>query len=577
MPPAPARPTEPPSATNPTTAPATAPTSSAAAQPTTGVPAQTAPATVAAAPKPAGVALGQLPTLVPFKAPDPDLPGTGDGTVSPGYINYPKDKLVQTVKDPPGRGGDISITLETSNPPPPPLGENAAWQAVNKATNAKINVTIIPFGEFNAKWATVQAGNDLPDLMCTITRPDVPIIPAFLNSKCQDLTPYLAGDAIKDYPNLAALPTRSWKSTLINGRIFGVPIPLKPYFWWFWGHQEVVDQVGMKYPTSAAEFKELALKVRNPQQNVWAIASNGGSQYAFDTVQGLWNAVFEAPNYWSVDSNGKFTYLFETDQYRQAMAYAADLVKSDLYHPSSLNYNVNSGRSEFRARKFIFREDGLQNQFGAFWGGVNRVDMDPPSNITLVPPFSADGKKKPVYYFGRPNFGMALVKKGDDARIKEMLGMLNFFAAPFGSIEGHLLRYGVEGTDFTYDDAGNPQLTAQGKAEIHAWGSLTSSGGTGGGAEVWYSPQEPEFVPVLQGYERLLGSLGIEDASLGLFSATFAAKGTLLLDGIGNGAQDIIAGRRPQSDFDGLLADWRNAGGNQVKDEFAASLAQMKG
>ena len=51
----------------------------------------------------------------------------------------------------------------------------------------------------------------------------------------------------------------------------------------------------------------------------------------------------------------------------------------------------------------------------------------------------------------------------------------------------------------------------------------------------------------------------------------------MLLDGIGSGAQDIIAGRRPQSDFDGLLADWRNAGGNQVKEEFAASFAQMKG
>ena len=98
---------------------------------------QTAPATVSAAPKPAGVALGQLPTFVPFKAPEPDLPGTADGIVSPGYINYPKDKLVQTVKDPPGRGGDVSVTLETSNPPPPPMGENAAWQAVNKAVNAK--------------------------------------------------------------------------------------------------------------------------------------------------------------------------------------------------------------------------------------------------------------------------------------------------------------------------------------------------------------------------------------------------------------------------------------------------------
>ena len=193
--------------------------------------------------------------------------------VSPGYINYPKDKLIQTVQDVPGRGGDVNITLETSNPPVPPLNENASWQAVNKALNAKMNVTIIPFGDFNAKWQTVQASNDLPDVMCTITRPDVPIVPAFLNSKCQDLTPYLAGDGVKDYPNLAALPTRSWKSTLVNGKIYGVPIPLKPYFWWFWGHQEVIDQLGLKYPSSAAEFKDIALKVNKPQQNTWAIAT----------------------------------------------------------------------------------------------------------------------------------------------------------------------------------------------------------------------------------------------------------------------------------------------------------------
>ena len=528
-----------------------------------------------AAPKPAGVALGQLPTFTPFQAPAPDLPGTPDGLVSPGYVNYPGDKLVQTVKSPPGRGGEVYVTLESSNPPAPPLSENTSWQAVNKALNAKMNVTLIPFGEFNAKWATVQAGSDLPDLMCTITRPDVPIVPAFLTAKCQDLTPYLAGDAVREYPNLAALPSRSWKSTLVNGKIYGVPIPLKPYFWWFWVHQEILDQAGLNYPTSAAEFKEIALKVRNPASNLWAIASNGGSQYAFDTVQGLWNAVFEAPNYWSVDSAGKFTYMFETEEYKQAMAFALDLVKADLYHPNSLTYNVNSGRGDFRARKFVFREDGLQNQFGAYWGGINAVAMDPPSRITMVPPFSADGKKKPVYYFGRPNFGMALVKKGDDARIKEMLSILNYLAAPFGSVEGHLLRYGVEGVDFRYDERGNPQITEQGKAEIQPWGSLTSSTATGGGGEVWYSPQEPDYVPVLQSYERILGPLGVEDPSIGTFSQTFAAKGTLLLDGIGGGAQDIIAGRRPIGDFDGLVREWRNGGGTQIKEELAQSYAQL--
>src|SRR4030081_1533908 len=111
-----------------------------------------------AVPKPARAALAQLPTNIPITRLTPDLPGTPDGLVAPGFITYPKDKLFQSVKTPPGRGGDVSLTLETSNPPVPPLTENTSWQAVNKAANARLNVTTLPFGDFNAKWASIQAG-----------------------------------------------------------------------------------------------------------------------------------------------------------------------------------------------------------------------------------------------------------------------------------------------------------------------------------------------------------------------------------------------------------------------------------
>jgi putative aldouronate transport system substrate-binding protein len=517
------------------------------------------------------VALGKLPTFTPVNGPAPDLPGSPDGLVSPGWIKYPRQHLFQSVKTTPGAGGDVAITVESNNPPWPPLNENVQMQALARAMNIKPNIIYIPFADFDTKWAAIQAGNDLPDLMCTITRPSTPIVPAFLDAKCADLTPYLAGDAVNDYPNLAAIPTRSWKSALVNGKIYGVPIPLRPYFWWFWGHQETVDQLGARYPTSAAEFKDLALRVNKPQDNTWALGSEGGSQYAFSTVNGLWNSVFKAPNYWSVDSKGAFTYLFETDEYRQAMVYAADLVKAGLYHPKSLEYNTLSARGDFRARRMVFRLDGLQSS--PYWGGYNAIPMDPPSHITLVPPFSADGVSKPVYYFGRPNFGMTLVKKGSEARVKEMLRILDYIAAPFGSIEHNLIFYGVEGQDYQYDDQDNPVLTDLGHREVgdaqSAWYSLTSP------APTWYSPADPQAPAIYQGYEKLLAPMGVEDASIGTFSQTFASRGTILLEGIGGAAQDIIAGRRSLSDWDQLVRDWQNNGGNQIKSELAASYAQL--
>jgi putative aldouronate transport system substrate-binding protein len=273
-----------------------------------------------------------------------------------------------------------------------------------------------------------------------------------------------------------------------------------------------------------------------------------------------------------VDSAGKFTYVFETPEYKQAMLYAADLNKAGLYHPNSLSYNTLSARTDFRARKMVFRLDGLQSS--PYWGGYNAIPMDPPSHITLVPPFSADGQSPPLYYFGRPNFGITLVKKAGDARVKEMLRILNFIAAPFGSTEQQLFTWGLEGKNFNYDDQDNPVLTDQGHAEIgdagSAWYSLTAP------QPYWYSPADPQAPKIYQGYEQFLAPMGVEDASIGTFSPMFASKGTILLDGIGGAAQDIIAQRRSVDDWDGVVRDWQNNGGNQIKNERASSYAQLQ-
>jgi putative aldouronate transport system substrate-binding protein len=69
--------------------------------------------------------------------------------------------------------------------------------------------------------------------------------------------------------------------------------------------------------------------------------------------------------------------------------------------------------------------------------------------------------------------------------------------------------------------------------------------------------------------------MGVEDPSIGTFSPTFASKGTTLLDRVGGGVQDIVAGRRALSDYDSLVQEWRTSGGDQVKEELARSYAQL--
>src|SRR5690606_35747421 len=46
------------------------------------------------------------------------------------------------------------------------------------------------------------------------------------------------------------------------------------------------------------------------------------------------------------------------------------------------------------------------------------------------------------------------VKKGDDARIRELLGVVNWLASPFGTKEYRLFRNGIEGRHYELDADG---------------------------------------------------------------------------------------------------------------------------
>src|SRR5947207_12579084 len=74
----------------------------------------------------------KLPTLIPMaNLPKPDLPGTADGLVMPGYLRYPAN-LTRSVPQPPGSGGEVNAITVSLSPAPTPLDQNPAWQQVNK-------------------------------------------------------------------------------------------------------------------------------------------------------------------------------------------------------------------------------------------------------------------------------------------------------------------------------------------------------------------------------------------------------------------------------------------------------------
>jgi putative aldouronate transport system substrate-binding protein len=545
-----------------------APTSASAGQP---IVATSAPKpTAAAGATPAAAVVSKtgrvtLPTYMPPNWPTPDVPG---GTITPaGFTTYPQ-KLIRSVPNPPGKGGEITITTQTLAALPTPMDSNPVWQELNKRVGATLNISITPFADYGAKVPTIIAGNEITDMLFLPNGQQVPGFPQFLEARCADLTPFLSGDAVKDYPNLAAHPTSVWKTTVINNKIFGVGDPIPPYFWVHWHHAELLQKAGLQVPKSAAEYRSVMQSQLNPNGGLYGLVAESGYQYGYGVINQLFTSMFGGPNQWSLE-NGKLTRLFETEQLKAAVGFARDLWAAGLYEPGASGYNTLSARDAFLARKGVFRWDGntadIYNGRGAS-GAI--IPLDPPSMIRLVPPFGADANTKPTYPLYHGSFGLIVLKKASDDRIRELLGVLNVLASPFGTEERELIAYGIEGRDFTRGDNGAPVLNDQGRLDWMQWvvADIVNP------APSYFDPLGPNYVQHVVSTLKSYEAVGVQDPTVGFYSETAGRQGLIANQRFGDGVTDIIAGRRPLSDLDSLVSEWRGNGGDQVRQEYLDAM-----
>jgi putative aldouronate transport system substrate-binding protein len=173
-----------------------------------------------------------------------------------------------------------------------------------------------------------------------------------------------------------------------------------------------------------------------------------------------------------------------------------------------------------------------------------------------------------VFFFGTGSAGLTAVKKGSTERVQELLGVMNWLSAPFGSQEERLIRYGLEGTDYTLDDKRNPMPTDRGPADSAyvPWRFLASR------PYVLYDASVPNYAQTSQADEKDSVPFGISNAADGLYSPTAASSGVTLAQRVDDGVSEIIRGLRPVSDLDQLVKDWQSNGGDQMRSEYQQVL-----
>lgn len=488
----------------------------------------------------------KLPNYIPFTAIDPDLPGNDKGAM-PAYFKYPRDTK-QAIGSPPAEGfSEITALYPTFNPVPPAVDKNEYWQAINKALGTSLKLNIATSGTYTNKFQTTIAGGDIPELaVFSLNTPDQPKI---LDRLFADLGEFLIGDAVKDYPFLANIPQEPWKYTIANGSIFAVPQPRAVSGAALFYNEEIISQTGANpAPKNFAEFQQLAEAVTDAKKNRWAFGNPGQLKKHLLMMLGL-------PNTWSV-SGGKFTNALTDERYKQVIGIIADFIKKGVFHPDSAGSSFTVTRDFFTSGKVALHGDGYA-AWDLFVG-----QMGEKVNAIVEPKY--DGGGDAAHHAGIATQAVTAIRKdlGKD-KIKKMLNVLNWLAAPIGTSEHLLRKFGVEGTHFTWDgDA--PKLTDKGKMEKLDVQYITDS-------PTILGPGPQERITKQHEFHVRVTKNVVYDASVGLFSDTLLKENATLLKNTGEVEQDIIYGRKPLSDWDDAVKKWKSEGGDTAATELAAA------
>ena len=493
-----------------------------------------------------------LPAYVPSTFLRPDIasvPGGPDAMTDPGFLTYPSDRPT-TVSGVPGKGGSYTAVTPLWGTVPP--AGNSFYQAMNKALG--VNFTMKPADGNN--YATI-----VPTMTAAKRLPDWIQLPAWWNSnfnvgglagtQLADLTPYLAGDNIKKYPNLAAIPTGAWRAGVWGDKLYGIPsfsggfnIAGTTFY-----RRDILEARGITADQvrSADDLMNLGRELTDAKRGVWAFGD-------------VWTYLFpfwDVPAQWKVD-NGKLVHKYETPQFLEALDWHNRLATAGYLHPDAIAGN-NAGGTLFYAGKVLIEGGGTGAwNLADYQSGTAANKNYRRGSFNII---AADGKGEPRVFMGASSRIISFMNSRlRPEQIEELLSVANYLAAPYGSAEFTLVNFGVEGVHHTMRN-GVPTFTDEGKKDVQAttYPFLASPPAvvSNPGADVVtqdYTAWQAANVRAL--YKPVFWNMNISmPQAISTADAAQAVEDVI---------KDCYHGKKKVSDVQAAIATWKSSGGNRL-------------
>ncbi|AXE90436.1 extracellular solute-binding protein [Streptomyces sp. Go-475] len=507
-----------------------------------------------------------LPAYQPRTSVKPDIPsvrGAAGAFTDPGYLTYPADPA-KSVSGVPGKGGRYTAITPMWGTLPTP--GNSYYQAVNKALGATVTVKPANGNDYATIVPTMTASRKLPDWIQ---------LPSWWNNnfnlgklagtQLADLTPYLAGDKIKKYPNLAAIPTLAWQAGAWEDKIYGIPsftsgMPLAGAVFY---RADILESKGITagQVRSADDLWNLGKELTSAKAGVWA----------FDDLWTYLSPSWDLPPGWKV-VDGKLVHKYEMPQILEALDWHYRLAKAGFMHPDALAGNNSDGNGRFYSGKVLIQGAGMgaweltDHQNGtAANDGYRRGAFDV---------IAADGKSKPQMFLGAATSMLSYLNaKLGAEQIEELLAVADFLAAPYGSAEHSLVTYGVEGTHHTRKN-GAPVYTEEGKKSAQPTtyrflATPSSSVSNLGADQVTKDYTAWCARTVRHVYKPLFYGMNITLPQ----NLSAVAAGQSVEDAI----NQVKFGKKKVSHFQDAVAAWKSSGGDRLRNWYQTEVLDKQG
>ncbi len=496
-----------------------------------------------------------LPAHVASGVVTPDIPAK-NGSAAGFTRAIPSAELKASVDGKKGKGGALTVMAPFWGTPPAP--DNPYYRAMNEAIGVQATWQNQDGNVYDQKLGAVLASSDIPDLVVVPGWNLGGKIPSAVNAKFEDLGPYLSGDKVKAYPNLAAIPTDAWQRSLFGGSLRGLPMPasyvtnIAPFY-----RKDVFEAKGWQLPTTADEFLALAKEITSAKAKVWACADMTWTAY---NMFGVLNGSDKALGWNLVD--GKLVNRIETPEYLEALAWTRKLFDAGVVHPDEKAQNQGDTSVRFTSGQCLI----YNNDLAHWYGKTAEMAAQNPAFAMAAMDIPGHAGGAPQLWATNPANIWAFVRKGaPKALIEDALAIANFTAAPYGTKERMLTDYGVEGVHHTVKD-GLPVKTDAGNQEVSSsWMFVASP------APYIAHPDLPEITKAQVEWQQRMGAVTRKSSFYGL-TITEPGQWTGLMNDFEQLEKDIVRGRKKVSDMQQAVSEWKTKGGDQLRDWYKKLL-----